>query len=46
MSADSAPRILGKLPGKLHTVDVELHSFEHQALELSRFEGFDLPLDD
>lgn len=37
--------LFGELPGELGAVDVGLHRFEDQALELGRFEGFDLPLD-
>ncbi|MFF3359564.1 hypothetical protein ACFYWN_44990 [Streptomyces sp. NPDC002917] len=37
--------LFGELPGELRAVDVVLHGFEHQALELGRFECFDLPLD-
>lgn len=37
--------LFGELPGELGAVDMGLHRFEDQALELGRFEGFDLPLD-
>lgn len=37
--------LFGELPGELGAVDVRLHRLEDQALELGRFEGFDLPLD-
>lgn len=37
--------LFGELPGELEAVDMRLHRFEDQALELGRFEGFDLSLD-
>lgn len=37
--------LFGELPGELGAVDMGLHRFEDQALELGRLEGFDLPLD-
>ncbi len=37
--------LFGELPGELGAVDVGIHCFKDQALELGRFKSFDFPLD-